>query len=75
MNKMGHLWMLQAYTKLAQSFNLCQIKLLDGLCLFTYLVDKGTDLLCNLGGVFSSGDFQYINCYFQFMIPGVTKKA
>ena len=27
---MGHLWMLQAYTKLA-SFNLGQIKLLDGL--------------------------------------------
>ena len=50
--------MLQAYTKLAQSFNSGQIKLLDGLCLFTYLVDKGTDLLCNLGGVFSSGDFQ-----------------
>ena len=27
---MGHLWMLQAYTKLA-SFNIGQIKLLDGL--------------------------------------------
>ena len=28
---MGHLWMLQAYAKLAQSFNSGQIKLLDGL--------------------------------------------